>query len=290
MAHSSERMSHRDLSEALKESTKEVHVQAESTQFMESFQKGQVSLREFKLYLASLYYIYMALEEESERNKDNPVYSPVYFPNELNRRAALEEDLEYFYGPTWRKEIQCHEATQKYVDRLHHVGQYEPELLVAHAYTRYLGDLSGGQILKKIAQRSLHLPNTGEGLSFFNFPGVTNISKFKQLYRARMNSLPMDSATEERILEEAKKSFLLNIEVFQELQRLTSQGQPSENGHLVQPKLELRARPGNTTHSSKESDRARMTHKNMLPSTPLLRWTLALFFLAATIAVGLYAM
>lgn len=155
----------------------------------------------------------MALEEESERNKDNPVYAPVYFPNELNRTAALEDDLEYFYGPTWKKDIQCQEATQTYVDRIHHVGQHEPELLVAHAYTRYLGDLSGGQILKKIAQKSLSLPNTGQGLSFFNFSGITNISKFKQLYRARMNSIPMDSSTIKKIVEEARKSFLLNIEV-----------------------------------------------------------------------------
>ncbi|XP_061494973.1 heme oxygenase 1 [Rhineura floridana] len=290
MVERSEGMSRRDLSEALKESTKEVHAQAESTEFMMSFQKGQVSLHEFKLYLASLYYIYLALEEESERNKDNPVYAPVYFPTELNRRAALEEDLGYFYGLTWKKEIQCHEATQKYVDRLHHVGQYEPELLVAHAYTRYLGDLSGGQILKKIAQKSLHLPSTGEGLSFFIFPGVTNISRFKQLYRARMNSLPMDSASEERIVEEAKKSFLLNIEVFEELQRLVSQGQTLENGHLVQPKLEHHTRGINRTHSPKESDRAQMRQKDMLPSTLLLRWALAIFFLATTVGVGLYVM
>ncbi|XP_044297217.1 heme oxygenase 1 [Varanus komodoensis] len=289
MAQRSEGMS-RDLSEALKESTKEVHAEAESTEFMMSFQKGNVSLHEFKLYLASLYYIYLALEEESERNKDNSVYAPVYFPAELNRTTALEEDLEYFYGPTWRKEIQCHEATQKYVDRIHHVGQYEPELLVAHAYTRYLGDLSGGQILKKVAQKSLHLPSTGEGLSFFNFPGVTNISKFKQLYRARMNSLPMDSATEERILQEAKTSFLLNIEVFKELQRLVSQGRLLENGHLDQHEPELHARAVNRTHSPKKTDRAQMKHNNMLPSTPLLRWTLALLFLATTIAVGLYTM
>ncbi|XP_048355115.1 heme oxygenase 1 [Sphaerodactylus townsendi] len=281
-----------DLSEALKETTKEVHEQAENTQFMKSFQRGKVSLREFKLYLASLYYIYSALEEESERNKDNPVYAPVYFPAELNRTAALEKDLEYFYGPTWRWEIQCHEATQKYVDRLHHVGQHEPELLVAHAYTRYLGDLSGGQILKKIAQNSLHLPKTGEGLTFFSFPGITNISKFKQLYRARMNTIPMDAATEKRILEEAEKTFQLNIEVFEELQRLITKGQPSANGSASQPKQELHTRGVNRAHSTvatAENDQTQMQHRNMLPSTPLLRLVLALFFVGATLAVGLYA-
>lgn len=37
------------------------------------------------------------------------------------------------------------EATRKYAERIHEVGQNEPELLVAHAYTRYMGDLSGAR-------------------------------------------------------------------------------------------------------------------------------------------------
>ncbi|XP_062444831.1 heme oxygenase 1 isoform X3 [Rhea pennata] len=209
--YSSESMS-RDLSELMKDATKEVHEQAENTPFMKNFQKGQVSLHEFKLVTASLYFIYSALEEEIECNKDNPVFTPVYFPVELHRKAALEKDLEYFYGSSWREEIPCPEATQKYVERLHYVGKNHPELLVAHAYTRYLGDLSGGQVLKKIAQKALQLPSTGEGLSFFTFDAVSNATKFKQLYRSRMNAIEMDLATKKRVLEEARKAFLLNIQ------------------------------------------------------------------------------
>uniref|UniRef100_A0A8C9UW92 Heme oxygenase 1 n=1 Tax=Spermophilus dauricus TaxID=99837 RepID=A0A8C9UW92_SPEDA len=81
-----------DLSEALKEATKEVHAQAENAEFMRNFQRGQVTRKGFKLVMASLYHLYVALEEEIERNKDNPVFAPLYFPEELHRRAALEED------------------------------------------------------------------------------------------------------------------------------------------------------------------------------------------------------
>ncbi|NXN48222.1 HMOX1 oxygenase, partial [Rhinoptilus africanus] len=290
--HSSESMS-KDLSELMKEATKEVHEQAENTPFMKNFQKGQVSLQEFKLVTASLYFIYSALEEEIERNKNNPVYAPVYFPAELHRKAALEEDLKYFYGSNWREEIPCPEATQKYVERLHYVGKNHPELLVAHAYTRYLGDLSGGQVLKKIAQKALQLPSTGEGLAFFTFDGVSNATKFKQLYRSRMNALEMDHATKKRVLEEAKKAFLLNIQVFEALQELVSKGQ--ENGHPVQPKAELRTRNINRPYEhspapGKESDRTKRKHTDIMPTTPLVRWILALGFLATTVAVGLFAM
>lgn len=163
--------------------------------------------------MSSLYYVYEALEEEIEHNKENPVFSPLYFPLELHRKSALEEDLEYFYGPQWRKKINFPQSTKSYVERLHHIGRKEPELLLAHAYTRYLGDLSGGQVLKKIAQKALQLPATGEGLAFFTFQHVTNATKFKQLYRSRMNSIDFDSATKKRILEEAKTAFLLNVKV-----------------------------------------------------------------------------
>ncbi|XP_005421861.1 heme oxygenase 1 isoform X1 [Geospiza fortis] len=292
-SHSSERMS-TDLSELLKEATKEVHEQAENTPFMRNFQKGQVSLQEFKLVTASLYFIYSALEEEIERNKNNPVYAPLYFPAELHRKAALEEDLKYFYGRNWREEIPCPEATQKYVERLHYIGKNEPELLVAHAYTRYLGDLSGGQVLKKIAQKALQLPSTGEGLAFFTFDGVSNATKFKQLYRSRMNALEMDLATKKRVTEEAKKAFLLNIRVFEALQELVSKGQ--QNGHPVQPQAELlRTRSVNKSHqhgaaAGKESERTKLRHTDTAGTPSLLRWVVALSCLAMTVAVGLFAM
>uniref|UniRef100_A0A8C9UX20 Heme oxygenase 1 n=1 Tax=Spermophilus dauricus TaxID=99837 RepID=A0A8C9UX20_SPEDA len=202
-----------DLSEALKEATKEVHAQAENAEFMRNFQRGQVTRKGFKLVMASLYHLYVALEEEIERNKDNPVFAPLYFPEELHRRAALEQDMAFWYGPSWQEAVPYTAATCRYVDRLQQVGRREPELLVAHAYTRYLGDLSGGQVLKKIAQKALDLPSSGEGLAFFTFPNIDSATKFKQLYRSRMNTLEMTPEVRQRVTEEAKNAFLLNIQV-----------------------------------------------------------------------------
>ncbi|XP_063784595.1 heme oxygenase 1 isoform X2 [Pseudophryne corroboree] len=258
-----------ELSEALKEATKEVHQQAEDTEFMRNFQKGQVSLNEFKLVMSSLYFVYEALEEEIEYNKENPVFSPVYFPLELHRKAALEQDLEYFYGPQWRGKITCPKSTKNYVDRLHHVGHKEPELLVAHAYTRYLGDLSGGQVLKKIAQKALQLPITGEGLAFFTFDYVTNATKFKQLYRSRMNSIEMDKASKQRVLEEAKTAFLLNVKVFEELQTLSRQ---SQNDHFRSELPKLRNRVSKDVNVG-ESISGTQSSEKLVFSRPYLRWS-----------------
>ncbi|KAJ6655941.1 hypothetical protein lerEdw1_004526 [Lerista edwardsae] len=215
-----ESVSPTDLSEMLKEGTKEAHEQAENTQFVKDFLKGRIKRELFKLGTVALYHTYAALEEEIERNKDRVAVAPLYFPLELHRTAALAKDLEHFYGEGWREKVQCSEATQRYVDRIRHVGQHEHELLVAHAYTRYMGDLSGGQVLKKVAQRALKLPSTGEGVQFYVFENISSPQKFKQLYRARMNALELDQRAKERVVEEANKSFEFNMQVFDELDKI----------------------------------------------------------------------
>lgn len=276
-----------DLSEALKEATKEVHTQAENAEFMKNFQKGQVTREGFKLVMASLYHIYVALEEEIEHNKDNPVYTPLYFPEELHRRAALEADMAFWYGTHWKKVVPYTQATRHYVQRLHEVGSKEPELLVAHAYTRYLGDLSGGQVLKKIAQKALDLPSSGEGLAFFTFPHIENATKFKQLYRARMNTLEMTPEVRRRVIEEAKTAFLLNIQLFEELQKLLTPDTKDQDP-LQAPGL--RRRLGSSTQDSTPMETSRRKPQlSHLSQTPLFRWVLTLSFLVATVAVGLYA-
>nr|XP_023417043.1 heme oxygenase 1 isoform X1 [Cavia porcellus] len=278
-----------DLSEAIKEATKEVHTQAENTEFMRNFQKGQVTPEAFKLVMASLYHIYAALEEEIERSRDSPSFAPVYFPEELHRREALEQDMAFWYGPQWRLAVPCSPATSRYVQRLHEVGRAEPELLVAHAYTRYLGDLSGGQVLKKIAQKALGLPASGEGLAFFTFPGVPNATKFKQLYRARMNSLEMTPEVRHRVLAEAKAAFLLNIQLFEELQGLLT---PKSQDQSPPQTLGLHHRA--SSQGQEPSLDEVPQGKAQLPSQssgPLLPWVLTLLtFLVATVAMSLYAL
>lgn len=86
-------------------------------------------------------------------------------------------------------------------------------LLVAHCYTRYMGDLSGGQILKKVAQRALKLPSTGEGINFYQFEGIHSHRGFKQLYRSRMNELELDAETKERLVDESNRAFGFNMMV-----------------------------------------------------------------------------
>lgn len=209
-----------DLSEILKEGTKESHDRAENTQFVKDFLKGKIHRELFKLGTVALYFTYTAMEEEMDRNAEHPAFAPLYFPLELHRKEALAKDLEFLYGPGWEERVESSEATQRYVERIRQVGQSDPGLLAAHAYTRYMGDLSGGQVLKKVAQRALGLPATGDGVQFYTFDNISNPSRFKQLYRARLNSLEISEESRRRIVDEANEAFRFNIEVFEELDKI----------------------------------------------------------------------
>ena len=136
---------------------------------------------------------------------------------ELWRTNTLEEDLAFYYGKNWRSEVKASPACEEYVKRLKVVSDEQPELLVAHAYTRYLGDLSGGQILKNIAKNAMGLEDGG-GLSFYEFEDIKNPGKFKNKYRAAMDGLPVSEQMAQTIVDEANLSFHMNMKMFQELE------------------------------------------------------------------------
>ncbi|XP_077474909.1 heme oxygenase 1a [Stigmatopora argus] len=208
-----------DLSEQIKEATKDNHVKAENTELMLSYQRGEITLPQYKLLLCSLHEIYKVLEEELDKNCSHPGVAPIYFPQELDRLESLENDLEHFFGPDWSRKLIVPAATHRYTQRLREIGKDNPVLLVAHAYTRYLGDLSGGQVLGKITQKSLKLTGK-EGLSFFYFPAVNSANRFKQLYRSRMNAIELTEEESAAVLKEAILAFEFNTQVFDDLQKL----------------------------------------------------------------------
>lgn len=206
------------LAAQLREGTKKAHTMAENTGFVSCFLKGVVDKASYRTLVADLYFVYSAMEEEIGRLREqgHPVVAPVGFP-ELNRRESLEQDLAYYFGADWRGNVQATPAAQEYVARIREVAAEAPELLVGHHYTRYIGDLSGGQILKAIAQKAMNL-GEHDGLRFYEFDAIDDEKAFKTNYRAVLDSLPIDQATADRIVAEANQAFHLNMKMFQELE------------------------------------------------------------------------
>jgi len=205
-----------NLATKLREGTKKSHSMAENVGFVKCFLKGVVEKSSYRKLVGNLYFVYSAIEEEMERNREHPIVSKIYFP-ELNRKQNLEQDLSYYWGTNWRDVVSPSPAAQAYISRIQEVSANAPELLVAHSYTRYLGDLSGGQILKGIAVTAMKLSD-GKGTAFYEFPTISDEKAFKNMYRQAMNDLPVDDATADRIVDEANAAFGMNMKMFNELE------------------------------------------------------------------------
>jgi heme oxygenase (biliverdin-producing, ferredoxin) len=201
------------LSILLREGTAEEHKIAESSVFIQSIFKGLIPKNAYTKQLECLYHLYSCLENELELNKTRPEVSSFYLP-ELFRTESLLKDLKFFLGNDYQVEKPLAE-TVKYIQHIEKISKTQPILLVPHAYVRYLGDLSGGQILGKILRKSYSLAE-GEGDDFYRFP-IQDVTAYKNAYREKLDNLTSDEFLSNQLLLETKLAYTLNGNMFKEL-------------------------------------------------------------------------
>ena len=202
------------LSVRLRQETKQAHTRAERSGLMRDMLAGKLEPARYIALIANLHPVYSALETELHRLAAHPMVAPIHHTS-LNRVPALERDLLALGGKTWAKDFPPTLPTQEYVARIHTAAE-APALLAAHSYTRYLGDLSGGQILKRIVLGLLGDKGPG-AVSFYEFPEIPNPDAFKQGYRAALDGLPLDQPLADRVVAEALAAFELNARLFEAL-------------------------------------------------------------------------
>lgn len=198
------------LSALLREGTRADHGAANSEDFIEQLMSGALNRAAYADLSAQLLVVYEALEEASAAVRHDERGAGLVF-SELTRVPAIERDLAFLYGPSWREEIRILPATREYADRVRETGGSLPHY-AAHSYTRYLGDLSGGQIVKRMMKQHYGLDE--EGVAFYTFPDIPKVKVFKDAYRNRLDELALDPDEVAATLAEAHHAFHLNRVVF----------------------------------------------------------------------------
>ncbi len=208
------------FSQALRERTQGSHSSSEGADFIVDLCKGAGSKEDYAALVAQHYFIYEALESVASQLADDPIAGD-FIDDRLTRLPSIEADLSYLLGPSWREQITPLPTTQRYVQRIR-AAAASGGFFVAHHYTRYLGDLSGGLIIGKLMCREYGFE--GEGVSFYRFDQIDNPKAFKESYRQALDSADWTDEEQELIIDEVLLAYQLNTDLFRDLSDAKSRG------------------------------------------------------------------
>ncbi|WP_433066570.1 heme oxygenase (biliverdin-producing) [Dactylosporangium sp. CS-033363] len=208
------------FSAAVRRSTEGRHRDAERATFLGDLVGGKLPLAGYAGMVAQHHHIYAVLEEAAAVMRTDPV-AGAFVHDGLTRLPALEADLVALLGPGWRDQAPASAATLRYADRLREVCFDWPGGFVAHHYTRYLGDLSGGQYIASAVRKGYGTTAT----SFYVFDGIGSPAQFKTHYREALDAAPWSADERRRIVDEVLIAYELNIAVLEDLGREFSAGQ-----------------------------------------------------------------
>jgi heme oxygenase len=201
-----------DLGEALRTHTRDLHTAVERSGVMRELLRGRVERSTYCLLLRNFHALYAALEDGLAAHATDARLLPAQAP-QLARSAALAADLELLHGARWADALPLLPATRNYVERLRALAHDSPALLLAHAYVRYLGDLSGGQILRRIVAQGLGLVG-GQGVRFYTFGDPDAAADLALDFRRGLDALDIDAAAAAALVEEARWGFARHAELF----------------------------------------------------------------------------
>lgn len=204
------------LSVRLQDGTKLAHRAVERHAFLRAIVQGSLDRETYRLYLRDLLWVYCALEAALDAHTEHPLLGRIW-SQALRRAPSLRSDLSYFSDGNSEGIGDCTEpvsdAAQRFADRLYQLANREPERLIGHVYTRYLGDLSGGQILRGLIVKALALRDE-KGVSFYAFTDIPDPTHWKQRFRLQLDELALSEQQQQAVVDEALRSFVLSGELF----------------------------------------------------------------------------
>jgi heme oxygenase len=196
------------LSLQLKSATKRIHTEAERTGYIAELLTGQPPLFKYCLLLRNLQPVYAALEQAIVTHAAD---LPQFTDAALRRREAIDHDLRNIVHSTQQSNLPLLAACDAYVSRVQYLSQHRPALLNAHAWVRYFGDLSGGQILARMLHSKYALEP--EQLTFYQFHGIADIEACKDDIRSGLDANKNLIGMRPDLEQEAKRAFRYNIEL-----------------------------------------------------------------------------
>ena len=202
------------FSQLLRDATADAHRAAERAPFMVALMTGELGVAAYADLLGQIHGVYQALED-AEKSAAGDVLATPFLDTRLHRTVAIEADLAALLGDDWvTQTLPLTDAAVAYAAHIRTAVDEWPSALVGHHYTRYLGDLSGGQIIARMLQR--HYGFDDAALSLYRFEGIEP-KPYKDAYRARLDGAPWTDQEQERVIGESMTAFDFNKAIFDQL-------------------------------------------------------------------------
>lgn len=207
------------LPDLLRDATWPLHREVERSALMRRILSGRFERALYLSLLRNLEAIYATMEPLLLRHARHPWLAAIHDPA-LFRTAALRDDLQVLAAglPVTDAVAPVLPATRDYMARLQSLDRDAPQLLAAHAYVRYLGDLSGGQTLARVVTRALELTPPA-GVRFYAFGTATEAASRAAAFRRGLAAMPVDEAGAAQLAAEAQKAFALHAALFSALEQ-----------------------------------------------------------------------
>ncbi len=202
------------FSRLVRERSSTSHRDSEGATFMGELLAGRASRGDYVALVSQHWAIYEALEGVEPAMRAVPLVAPFLSPA-LSRLPALEADLAFLIGDEWRDHLEFVPATVEYATRIREVAAQWPAGYIAHHYTRYLGDLSGGLHIGRVIARQFGFD--ANGIGFYLFDQIADPSEFKDLYRGQLDAAAWATGEQEQVVDEVLRAYDYNTRIFEQL-------------------------------------------------------------------------
>lgn len=190
-----------------------LHGTAENTGYIKKIVDGKASVDGYGEYIFNLQKVYEAIEDALVKNKDNSNVKP-FVTTELFRAELIKKDVKALFGDR-ETSLSLLPSTEAYVDRINEMSERNPELVIAHAYTRFLADLFGGRVFFSLLSEKYNIKH--EALNYYSFPNIGDMKEYVMNYHNMLNSLNLSEEMCNKFIIEVNNSYIYNIAISGEL-------------------------------------------------------------------------
>ena len=196
----------------MKEETWEEHEASKDSEFAKGIMSGRFGSQGFIEWQRALYPIYVTLENILKQNRKDPTLH-IFDHRKLDRSQRIYDDLvslgvDPISSPSTLKTI------DPYISAIEDASE-SPQRLMAYHYTRYMGDMNGGQVIARAMENVCGIDK--ESLSCYDFSEIGDTYHYRKQYKTLLELSPWTEEEREMFIAEAKIAYSRNSDFFEEL-------------------------------------------------------------------------